>query len=502
MDLSPQRPGGREPGCSEELAERLWACPRVQNREERKLLLRYLTDEIGSPVVNREDLDGWPEVLAVAKTCCEEASGRYLEKLAHVVLLFEKKSVPARDLKDYVDSLLGIVGADELEELLGLLPDGGPSPEAVYSLYARSVDVPEPMNRIGGLPGIIRHLNDLPLQAGLAFPYPLLAFVERIALRLDRERAASLRAWVERTAQKLPDIPEGSLVGLRAQLQAELIAPLHPHLMILLEPSAVDQKLPVTQKTYALRAWLFDDRNEIDYTFPPVQETIKLDKVDEALDQWRAPLAGLLGQAMTQLTIEVFVPRELLNLRADHWKLTISEGLKVSVGKQYRLVIRSLERQRDKRALPTHLAKWQSLLQSNPDTAASSIWWFQEADREELYVTLVGEDDRVGVGLAFRHPQIAERNDLLYISLQAGVPVALWLREKVRDGLQRLRAELEAKLSSDGLSDLPGLVRDLRASTAMADVCRHLALLWDDPHRPLPEGPPLHAPRATREDRA
>jgi hypothetical protein len=80
------------------------------------------------------------------------------------------------------------------------------------------------------------------------------------------------------------------------------------------------------------------------------------------------------------------------------------------------------------------------------------------------------------------------RQELLE-AISSGVPAVLWHRLDCSDSFQRMA---QTVVQDGPLRDLPGRVEALRMQTG-SDAA-HLALLWDDPDRPLPALNPLVAP--------
>jgi len=358
------------------------------------------------------------------------------------------------------------------------------------ALYLRSLPPHTTINTSAKtLEEILFDLANLSSQVGGAFPAPLLEFVERLALQVEKGEpavASRLRSWVDQKAPQLVVQPS-EIELLRSRLRGGFEAQ-GAHAYVLVEVAQDRWEAEM----FSLRAWsCVEACRPID--LPPGVP----DPQPRPLQEIQAILTQLLESPYphvpegAELTIEVFLPRRLLCWDIDQWVIQAGKVLKTPVGIQHRIVVRWLERPLERAAAAAWSRKWNSFRSTNLPLA-DSIFWLrsrQQLNLETLYLELSDRSDRFCLGLAFSPPEAPEAEDILNMALDAGMPIAFWLRQ-CRDDPQRVEQDILKALEGVHVTELPEAVRQTRRQAFKAKekdhVGNHLTLLWDDACRKLP----------------
>ncbi|MEC4815122.1 MAG: hypothetical protein SAK29_17875, partial [Scytonema sp. PMC 1069.18] len=213
-----------------------------------------------------------------------------------------------------------------------------------------------------------------------------------------------------------------------------------------------------------------------DFTFDEIPKTLKF-FVNE--------ITQYLG--VVNLTIEIFLPLELLNYAVDCWELEddLDMGFPSVIGHDYKVVVRSCERLTEtyERYRGFWTQKWQTLNRF-AHSSASSASAFMSIDDEtvkDLFPRLKCSEI---FGLrARRAPEKIGKGSIFAAILATAIPVALWLRQNLPD----LDCQAEIEQILDGcILKLPESIKKTRCqvtSNTDAHIGHHLSLLWEDPYR-------------------
>jgi hypothetical protein len=285
------------------------------------------------------------------------------------------------------------------------------------------------------------------------------------------------------------------------------------HLLVQVSPRLCEPGL------YCVKAWLFG-------TAGPACLRSGEEKVARAnLPVCLADLFGDLPRfdaAADRTWVELLLPRELLCDEVDQWRVGLDFLGDISIGVEYRVVVRSLERTSRSRAVQVLKERWRaarSRIEANCQFSETILGegepgglalWIERDDcgGEAMYAAL--KDARTLVAAVLGCPPSPEpidpSRDVLNTLLQAGVPVVVWVRRTPTGGETDIRTRLAELLHDRPFPQLPDRVWELRkraACTRAEDepIGRHLTLLWDDPSRTSPDFDPRHrlqAPTPTR----
>ncbi len=250
----------------------------------------------------------------------------------------------------------------------------------------------------------------------------------------------------------------------------------------------IDDSVTLNNNPY--RFWpLIDDGNQ---TEPEIK--CKWDKISEHLGKLIIKSEEYLqGKKKDNLTIEFFLPIDLMCQEVDRWKITDPLFKEIPLGFSYPIRLRSLERQES-----SYLLRYQSNWRKNWDKVRSVL---DQKPTPELFEHLqeietfnnwkklsISLNEKIGLKLTCAPPQ-AKRKDLFLAILQATTPIAIWTRCNLKNC--DLAAEIERILTLNNLSRLCESVQKFRAEANAEEneqhLGFHLALLWENPYRLIPD---------------
>jgi vWA-MoxR associated protein C-terminal domain/vWA-MoxR associated protein middle region (VMAP-M) 1 len=286
-----------------------------------------------------------------------------------------------------------------------------------------------------------------------------------------------------------------TLTSLKINRQCTYAKLLHSYLLIQLRPEGIGQPL--------VKAWFIPDDTIQDpwERFKPLKVDEQQVEIPYILDQMPTLLSNLLQQCFeehlrgepTELTVEVFLPRERLYEQVEKWEYKDSEDLSITIGSEYSVVVRSYERFKKLR------------------TAQGSIWRKNWLKVQELRKAILCDEEVMMIEKTCYEPSKLRRNlveklvlkvcctlsesdmdGLLKAIHSAGTPIVLLSRCDV----VRLKNGTEFhKLLEDGpLQELSIRLKKQRLAAEndgdQMHFGNHLVLLWDDPNR-VPPNPAL-----------
>jgi hypothetical protein len=205
---------------------------------------------------------------------------------------------------------------------------------------------------------------------------------------------------------------------------------------------------------------------------------------------------GILNQhsSQFQLTVEFFLPKELLNEPVDSWEPDNEYGFgnSLPIGYDYKVVVRSNERLSSRyRARNLWWDKWQQVTQDETKPASGYFFSTTECpdDSKNLFYQL---NQKHFIGCSLQAALFATNQDNFFWCIyRAGIPIALWLRRHLC-GLN-YQDEIQNLLDSTTIAELPEavwqqrrLAREQQASFE-EHIGYHLSLWWDNPYRLPPK---------------
>jgi vWA-MoxR associated protein C-terminal domain/Effector-associated domain 10/vWA-MoxR associated protein middle region (VMAP-M) 1 len=263
--------------------------------------------------------------------------------------------------------------------------------------------------------------------------------------------------------------------------------PLHSYLLIQLRPE-VNQELFV-------KAWFIPDDTIQDpwERFKPLTVDEQRPEIPFVLEKLPQLLSNLLQQCFeeylqgqpTELTIEIFLPRDHLSDEVEKWSYQDSEGFDITIGTEHRVVVRSYDRLKKIRTQQGSYWRknWENVQLIWKDIPCiEQITTVDQAcfDLNHLRKLLV---EKIVLKVCCNLSN-SERNGLLSAIHSAGTPIVIWSRCQVENLKNPQHFDT---LLAKPLQELSARVREQRlAANDEMHLGNHLVLLWDDPNRVPP----------------
>ncbi|QLE53606.1 hypothetical protein FD724_37750 (plasmid) [Nostoc sp. C057] len=280
--------------------------------------------------------------------------------------------------------------------------------------------------------------------------------------------------------------------SFEASSKTTSVQSLHSYLLIQLRPEG-------SRELY-VKAWFIPDD-----TIKDIWERFKPLTVDEQqpeiiLVPEKLPilLSKLLQQCFeeylqgqpTELTIEIFLPRDHLCDEVEKWEYKDDEDCNITIGKDFRVVVRSYDRLKKLRTQQGSYWRrnwekvqltWQALPCYEQVMTVSQACF----DPNKLRNLLV---EKIILKICCNLSD-SERNGLLSAIHSAGTPIIIWSRCELNS--LKNPEHFDALLKKP-LHELSTCIREQRrlASDHEMHLGNHLVLWWDDPNR-IPPNPAL-----------
>jgi vWA-MoxR associated protein C-terminal domain len=197
----------------------------------------------------------------------------------------------------------------------------------------------------------------------------------------------------------------------------------------------------------------------------------------------------LLRRKKYHLTIEFFLPSNLMCMEVDRWKIKINESDEIILGTKYPIRLRSI-------LTITYLdfnwhqwcENWDKVRDVLKEKPADDLFeHLQEIDNFNAESFTYKLNDKIGLKLTCTHPQ-SMRKDLFQAIRLSTTPIAIWIRTDL-SSLDRV-TEIDKVLTSQPLCDLCKSVQKTRVQAhaqAEEHLGLHLALMWENPYRLTPD---------------
>jgi vWA-MoxR associated protein C-terminal domain len=277
---------------------------------------------------------------------------------------------------------------------------------------------------------------------------------------------------------------------------------LRSYLIATLTPDDIDRD------RYLLNAWLIeDDSNQdilkfeslLDPDEKQLGKICKFTQISTQLERFiEKALDKLIGKKYC-LTIEIFLPSNLMCMEIDRWEINDPISGKITLGTEYPIRLRSIERL-DVPYLLKYLSAWyQSWDNVRVVLENGSIQdIFEHLEEVESFnwkLLKIRLKEKIGLKVTCTHPK-SMRKDLFRAILQATTPVAIWIRNDIPD-LDRVMA-IDRILTFKPLRHLCESVRHAREiadAQTEEHLGLHLAVIWENPYRLTPDLMELLEPR-------
>ncbi|MFD0421200.1 VMAP-C domain-containing protein [Streptomyces parvus] len=323
---------------------------------------------------------------------------------------------------------------------------------------------------------------------------PAAVVLVEVAAALSAERGAPLRVWADRWAAGDPTAPADdvrapvpgaaeALADCRQRLkQLPAPDPAVPRCLVVMVDPARDGSPDVF-----VRHWI----NKVPGYWRPEPgsvETATLDTlaaaVERAVDRGESLWADRPVARAGPVHVEFLLPFDLLNHDMARLELGTRTPRSWPIGMRYRVHLRSLDRMRGDAG---QLRRWQTRWDRLRTAPAPAAHRWRAADRggfERWRAQLAGDESLTAVILD--EPAVQGHGlEALQTALAEGVGLAAWDR---RPESTSQSSELLTLLLGHSYAQLPETVNRLRIGAEMEEdgplwLGRHIAFLWDDPHR-------------------
>jgi hypothetical protein len=252
---------------------------------------------------------------------------------------------------------------------------------------------------------------------------------------------------------------------------------------------------------FLLNAWLIiDDSVEglskfqslLDQNEQQAGKLCKLTQIPTELNKFLEKALRYLIRRKYNLTIEIFLPRHLMCMEIDRWKITDPIVDDITLGIKYPVRLRSLERLEPK-YLYSYLSQWyqswdkvREILQNEP--TQENFEHLQEIESFNYKLLSRKLKEKIGLKVTCTHSK-SIRENLFNAILIATTPIAIWTRADIAN-LDQVTA-IDKILTFKPLCNLSESVRRNREEAADAQteehLGHHLALLWENPYRLTPD---------------
>lgn len=270
--------------------------------------------------------------------------------------------------------------------------------------------------------------------------------------------------------------------------------PLKSYLIATLVPGdSDDEKL-------LLNAWLIIDdsvqdlskfQSLLDHNEQQRGKLCKLTQIPTELNKFLKKALRYLRGKRYDLTIEIFLPSDLMCMEIDRWKITDPIADEITLGIKYPIRLRSLERL-DLDYLDSYLSQWYEYWDKVRDILPKEpiqelFEHLQEMESFNWKLLSCKLKERIGLKVTCTHSK-SIRKDLFKAILRATTPIAIWTRTDI--------ANLDQVTAIDKIltfKPLCHLCESVRLTREQADaqteehLGHHLALLWENPYRLTPD---------------
>ncbi|MDM8558015.1 hypothetical protein [Candidatus Parabeggiatoa sp. HSG14] len=301
------------------------------------------------------------------------------------------------------------ISSDEVNKLKQILKSVNISDEQAREFYEQLSDnFPLPNNEyLQG--GLFIFLLDYLAKKPCTPPdnAPLLEFLERCNLLIDKKVQAELGAWKNRIAQYL----EIDLNAICARIEKTSVLPkkADPVLLIKIEPTEGNEN------KFRVTAWLFYNKESEEEFQTELEQNYSLEGLEELIPEILTKVVKKLEARKEKLLVEIMLPLQLFDWNINNIYIKIGE--KYPLGTCYPLAIRSWDR-----VYNDEFTHAEVLKNGDQQIDKQSIYQVPEKSFPETHFDL--EESLVFVT---RKPVTGRKFEtVMGCVLAAGIPFALW----------------------------------------------------------------------------
>jgi hypothetical protein len=321
---------------------------------------------------------------------------------------------------------------------------------------------------------------------------PILRFVSILIQNqaLEESQRNALRNWGQ--AQGLPSIVSNSALVTSGIVENYLMVKVKPRslndasLGYLVTAAIVQDSEPFKAKAELIETPIAVTPG----THPKCAPGYSQAELPQVLSELITICGGKLHKIpLTNLTVQWFLPIELLSLPVEHWQIKIGKKMPCNGERCKTVIIRSYDRHfsDDYEAV---LGEWESSWKrflDNPESHCHQALHPLDPLAKE---TVIERNDIVG-GHFVAHPEPQQQEDFWDHLLGQGLPIVLWSRQVGAN--PQCVGDLMTSVKNCLITELPESLANQRrtalSSAAEPDRLKAapIALLWDNPFRPFPK---------------
>lgn len=337
------------------------------------------------------------------------------------------------------------------------------------------------------LKGCLNHLWDIPIQQRQEYKsLPVFEFIERIARNTtDKKKSDELKRKInEIINEHYQELTENDISVMQKEIADQEIDGKQNLLYLLVEihPSKKDSD------QYRIYFSFWQDQENIKY-YEIEDQTYTINDISEKVSEVLNMITKKYKYGMTELTIEFFLPLELMHCEVDQWSKSHSLLSLVNIGIDYKVIVRSLERANDMGLHGYWKEKWDKAQSISSKPVNHNIFGISDLNQysaQRLYKELIHSKE-VCLGFLTFLPSICnDKRSVLSEIISAGIPIILWSRlchDECKKPLE-VNRKFKALFENNRVCQIPDQIRsERRQAKHPTDIGNHITLLWDDPNR-------------------
>jgi hypothetical protein len=476
-----------------QLARALEACNIMSQPTRRAIVVRELKREV--PPISHSDVDK-DHILNIIDACLRSRRG--VSPLIEILKEMEGPGDSYEAVMDVLENIVlsSVLSADQHEEVVRLIADLDLDRTKLCWLALECLAIGAQQPIPDSVDALVDVLAGLATQVGRPFPRPVLEFIERVALQ---PKAASVRGRLQAIGEAAciaAGMTTAALEDSRRGLA--LVEPPERKLFVLvdLKPehlSSEYRQAPVQDAGYSLNLWVCEEDGSFLTEFQPAEPRPLASIRADFMERLEGLVDPLTREGDT-LSIELFLPRELRCEGFDQWARALDPEERIG---RYRSVAVRCRERLSRGRLFGRRGEWEkhgsAALRETP-AKVKIITLRQATDvHDAVFEEMHEKEGRFCLVVAAAPTDFADpaaHDELLQEAVDAGMPVGLWVRQRLC-AVESIASELLELLRVPSLDRLPENVLKLRKSPAARRDAKHLGnhltLFWDDPRRVPPK---------------
>jgi hypothetical protein len=344
-------------------------------------------------------------------------------------------------------------------------------------LARRAAGAALPLPRFEDLWHAFTYLADL--NAGPDAVPPALVFLDALLAEAGADKDSPMTAWIDEQIRRLN--VAAAFQEYRSAMTYIVDEP-RLHLLVALERDGI------SSHRYVLSVWRQDDPD----VWPPPKADVRyidLDGIELTFDNVVVSAERAWAGQRATVTLEVFLPRELVQLPIHSWCKEHESGQPQPLCLDYIIRLRSLDRLK---ATHWHRAWRERWLSMHADPSPTRIHFAGANENSGRIDVALREHNSVAMVLTAPPPRQPEAKiDEFIAAMQSGLPIVIWHPGATSEELENYVRDL---ISPGTLIDLPERTKKSRMSAVGlapdSNLAHDLVVLWDDPDRTVVLGCP------------